>query len=144
MDEVILSDGTRIPKGASITVSAHHMRDESIYPDAQTYRGFRFYDKRQEAGNEHRFQFVTTSPEHLGFGHGIHACPGRFFAANEVKILLAHLLLKYDWKFAEDVGAGRPPNIMHGVENICNPTIKLLYKARQPEVDLAALGEGAA
>ncbi|GES63543.1 cytochrome P450 [Aspergillus terreus] len=143
MDEVILSDGTRIPRGASITVSAHHMRDESIYPDAQTYRGFRFYDKRQEAGNEHRFQFVTTSPEHLGFGHGIHACPGRFFAANEVKILLAHLLLKYDWKFAEDVGAGRPPNIMHGVENICNPTIKLLYKARQPEVDLAALGEGA-
>ncbi|KAF9888074.1 hypothetical protein FE257_009339 [Aspergillus nanangensis] len=141
MQDIILSDGTRIPKGATLVVSAHNMQDESLYPNATTYDGFRFYNKRQEAGNEHRFQFVTTSPDHLGFGHGMHACPGRFFASNEVKILLAHLLMKYDWKFAE--GSARPPNFMHGTENICNPTVQLLYKARQPEIDLAAFGEEA-
>jgi len=38
---------------------------------------------------------------YIGFGHGMHACPGRFFAGNELKVALAHLLLKYDWKMPE-------------------------------------------
>ncbi|PKY03130.1 cytochrome P450 [Aspergillus campestris IBT 28561] len=142
MKSVVLSDGTHIPKGANVTVSTHVMHDNEVYPNAQTYDGFRFYKKRQVAGSEHRHQFVTTSPEHFGFGHGMHACPGRFFASNEIKIMLAHLLMKYDWKFAE--GPERPASIMHGTEVICNPMVKLLYKSRQPEIDLAAFGEGLA
>lgn len=43
---------------------------------------------------------VTTSPDHLALGHGEHACPGRFFAAIEIKILLCHLLLKYEWELS--------------------------------------------
>ncbi|KAE8158738.1 cytochrome P450 [Aspergillus tamarii] len=140
-EAVVLSDGTYIPKGANVVVSAHVMEDESIYPNAKVYDGFRFYNKRQEPGNEHRYQFVTTSPEHLGFGHGMHACPGRFFANNEIKILLVHLLMKYEWKFADHVD--RPKSIVHGTEIICDPTVKLLYKSRQPEIDLSAFGEGA-
>ncbi|GKZ68719.1 hypothetical protein AnigIFM50267_003461 [Aspergillus niger] len=136
MGDITLSDGTRIPKGASIAVSAHNMEDETLYPNAKTYDGFRFYKKRQEPGNEHRFQFVTTSPEHLGFGHGMHACPGRFFASNEVKILLIHFLMRYDWKFA-DGRTTRPMNFMHGTESICDPTVEFLFKPRQPEVDLS-------
>ncbi|KAE8353591.1 cytochrome P450 [Aspergillus coremiiformis] len=136
---IVLSDGTRIPKGASVTVSAHMRQDESIYPNAKVFDGFRFYNKRQEPGSEHRYQFVTTSEEHLAFGHGMHACPGRFFAANEIKIFLIHLLMKYDWKFAEHVD--RPKSILLGTEIICDPTVKLLYKSRQPEIDLSALGE---
>lgn len=122
-----------------LIMSAHTMKDESIYPHADTFDGYRFYNKRKEPGNEHRYQLVTMSNEHLGFGHGLHACPGRFFAANEVKILLIHLLLKYDWKFAED--RGRPQSIMYGTEIICDPTVKLLYKARTPEIDPSKLGE---
>lgn len=137
--KVPLSDGTVIPKGATVVVSGHMMRDEAVYPDAQRFDGYRFYKKRQEAGKEHQHQFVSTSPEHLGFGHGMHACPGRFFAANEIKIFLIHMLLKYDWKFAEQ--QERPKSIQHGVEIICNPNVELLFKARQPEVDLALLGE---
>ncbi|KAH1310579.1 hypothetical protein KXX24_004845 [Aspergillus fumigatus] len=137
--DITLSDGTFIPKGAMLIMSAHTMKDESIYPHADTFDGYRFYNKRKEPGNEHRYQLVTTSNEHLGFGHGLHACPGRFFAANEVKILLIHLLLKYDWKFAED--RGRPQSIMYGTEIICDPTVKLLYKARTPEIDPSKLGE---
>ncbi|OOF99129.1 hypothetical protein ASPCADRAFT_513213 [Aspergillus carbonarius ITEM 5010] len=135
MGEIILSDGTRIPKGASITVSAHNLEDESIYPGAKKYDGFRFYKKRQEPGNEHRYQFVTTSAEHFGFGHGMHACPGRFFAANEVKILLIHILMRYDWKFADE-RTTRPTGFMHGTETICDPTVQFLFKSRQPEVEL--------
>ena len=33
---------------------------------------------------------------YLPFGLGKHACPGRQFAVNEIKVALHHLLLKYD------------------------------------------------
>ncbi|POS76226.1 cytochrome P450 [Diaporthe helianthi] len=48
---------------------------------------------------------VTTSPENFGFGHGRHACPGRFFVAHELKMLVAYLLLNYDLKPLDE----RPP-----------------------------------
>jgi cytochrome P450 len=135
-----LSDGTLIPAGATIAVSAHINEDDSVYPHASTYDGFRFYKKRQEPGHEHRHQLVTTTSENFGFGHGRHACPGRFFAANETKILLVHLLLKYDWKF-KDV-KGRPRNFEVGTESIADPSVELLFRGRECEVDVRMLGEG--
>lgn len=39
---------------------------------------------------------VTTSDSFLQFGHGKHACPGRFFAANEIKFLMTFILREYD------------------------------------------------
>jgi hypothetical protein len=35
--------------------------------------------------------------------------PGRFFAANEVKALLAHMVVTYDMKFED--GKGVPPDL---------------------------------
>ncbi|PYH45116.1 cytochrome P450 [Aspergillus saccharolyticus JOP 1030-1] len=137
MKEVSLSDGTRIPKGANLLVSTHNLQDESIYSSPGVYDGLRFYRWRQSPGNEHRFQFVTTSADHYAFGHGMHACPGRFFAANEIKILLVHLLLRYDWMFEDRTV--RPPNFMHGMESICDPTVRMLFKSREPELDLSKL-----
>ena len=139
-EEIPLSDGTIIPKGAKIVVAGSPMSDESIYPDARTYNGYRFLSKRQEPGNAHRFQLVTTTTEHFAFGHGTHACPGRFFAANEVKILLLHMVMKYEWKFAGS-SQERPKNFDHGTEIICNPTVEMLFRARDPDMDLARLGE---
>ncbi|CAG7951773.1 unnamed protein product [Penicillium nalgiovense] len=136
--QIVLSDGTVIPKGANMFVSTRILEDDSIYPNASTYDGYRFYKKRQQPGNEHRHQFVTTTSEHFVFGHGIHACPGRFFAANETKIMLLHLLLKYDWKLQS---GGRPPNIENGVESITDPRVEILFRSCESEVDLGFLGE---
>lgn len=41
-------------------------------------------------------QMVTVSPSNLTFGYGRHACPGRFFAANEIKMIVGRALLNYD------------------------------------------------
>ncbi|KAJ5745766.1 hypothetical protein N7520_010948 [Penicillium odoratum] len=138
-EAIPLSDGIVIPKGATIAVSAHVNLDKTIYPDPEKYDGYRFFKKRQEPGHEHKHQFVTTTRESYGFGHGLHSCPGRFFAANETKILLIHLLLKYDWKLKDE--GGRPKNIELGSEIITDQTVELLFRSREPGIDLSGLGE---
>ena len=54
------------------------------------------------AGNENKHQFVTTSSESLNFGHGNHACPGRFFASNEIKVVLIELLRSWEFRLKGD------------------------------------------
>jgi cytochrome P450 len=39
----------------------------------------------------------------MGFGYGRHACPGRFFAANEIKLILARMILDFDMKMPDGV-----------------------------------------
>ncbi|KAJ5598221.1 hypothetical protein N7537_008305 [Penicillium hordei] len=138
LKQIVLSDGTVVPKGANMFVSMKILEDDTIYPNAATYDGYRFCNKRKQPGNEHKHQFVATTSEHFVFGHGVHACPGRFFAANETKIMLLHLLLKYDWKLQS---GGRPPNIENGVESITDPRVQILFRSRKSEVDLDFLGE---
>ncbi|RSL87603.1 hypothetical protein CEP51_002120 [Fusarium floridanum] len=94
--DVQLSDGTFIPKGTASCVSSHALWDPNVYEAPDTWDGHRFLRQRKVPGKESSSQLVSTSENHLGFGHGKHACPGRFFAANEIKIALAHLLLEYE------------------------------------------------
>lgn len=124
---VTLSDGTTIPKGASTMVGLGGMRDSTVFPDPDGYNPRRFLEMRQRPGEENRWQFVSTSPEHLAFGHGKHSCPGRFFAANEVKIILVFLLVKYDWKFT---AAGRKADEFRGVGFTTDPRAKALIMFR--------------
>lgn len=77
------------------------MWDEKFYENANTFDPYRFLKKRQTPGQGTHAQLVTPSVEHLGWGLGNHACPGRFFAANEMKVFLCHALLKYDFKLAK-------------------------------------------
>ncbi|KAH9984968.1 cytochrome P450 [Russula vinacea] len=73
------SNGVTIPAGTffGLPVDSVHM-DEEIYPNAQNLMAFAF-----------------------------RSCPGRFLAANEVKALLAHILVTYDIKFEEGNGVPR-------------------------------------
>jgi cytochrome P450 len=98
---VTLSDGTTIPKGVRMAVVGDFANPE-IYPEPEKFDAARFVKMRQAPGQENSWQFVTTTASHLNFGHGEHACPGRFFASNEIKIIMCHFLLKYDWRFVPD------------------------------------------
>lgn len=104
LDDVTLTDGTTLPKGASLKVFLDTHFNSSVYPEPHKFDAYRFLKLRGQEGQENSWQFVTTSAEHAGFGHGQHACPGRFFASNEVKIVLCYMLLKYDWRLK----VGRP------------------------------------
>jgi cytochrome P450 len=88
---------------------------------------------RAEPGKENAAQFVSTSTNHLGFGHGQHACPGRFFASNEIKIIMCHILLKYDWGLID----GQEPKInVYGFHLAADHKTQLQIRRRQEELDL--------
>ncbi|TID14720.1 putative cytochrome p450 protein [Venturia nashicola] len=130
--ESTLSDGTVLPKGVRFSVPSLHMTDPEYWPNPNTFDGKRFLKLRELPGNTNKFQFATTTADHIGFGHGKHACPGRFFASNELKIMICHLIMKYDWKFKENK---RPETLGVFNERIADPMAELLYKSRVSEVD---------
>lgn len=133
-DNVQFSDGTFIPKGSSIAVTARNQWDPKIYDKPDEWDGRRFLRMRDTPGQEHLAQLVSTSPDHLAFGHGQHACPGRFFASNEAKVILIHLLLKYDWRLPEGAPA---PQIRHYAWSLrTDPATKLQYRRRRAEIEL--------
>ncbi|KAJ5766209.1 uncharacterized protein N7511_003825 [Penicillium nucicola] len=127
---VTLSDGTQIPKGALTMIGINQMHDASVFPEPHKYKGDRFFKMRQEPGQEQRWQFVSTAPEHLVFGHGKHACPGRFFAANEIKVVLIFLLMNYDWKFTAE---GRKVDKSFGQETDTDPTARAMIRRRKKQ-----------
>ncbi|KAJ0384391.1 hypothetical protein COL922a_008446 [Colletotrichum nupharicola] len=124
-------------RGERVVVDASAMKDPKIHgEDADTYDIYRFRRMREEPGKMHKAQLVTTSPEHLAFGHGQHACPGRFFASNEVKVALCHLLLKYDWKLAPGNTAD---SFVVGVARQINPKTVIMFRRRKEELDIDSL-----
>lgn len=78
--------------------AANH--DNLLHPNPDNFDGFRYYRLRQSGGPSEpaRSQFVSSNERDLFFGYGNHACPGRFFAAVEIKLILARFLLDYDIK----------------------------------------------
>ncbi|KAL0264988.1 hypothetical protein SLS55_000944 [Diplodia seriata] len=131
--EVVLSDGLTLPAGSALMVHATNNLDEAIWPRAKEFDGYRFVKLREQPGEENRHQLVTTSAEHLGFGLGLHACPGRFFAANTMKLMLAQFVMKYDWKFVDEKPQLRAA---FGSSVYVNPTLQVAAKRRKEEVKL--------
>ncbi|KAF9237107.1 cytochrome P450 [Melanogaster broomeanus] len=128
MKDFTFSDGTVIPKGTVVVVAsaaAHH--DNEFYKNADMFDPFRFSNMRDEAGEGVMHQFVSTGPEYLPFGHGSHSCPGRFFAANELKSMLAHIITRYDIKLEDGI---HPQSLRIGTAIVANPTAKVLFRER--------------
>jgi cytochrome P450 len=121
--QVVHPDGIRlpvsnihVPKGTMIAVPMEPIHyDESIYPEARKFNAFRFADPNNVTSIVDNFASkeeveadkadtsdrkgksgATLDDAFLGFGFGRHACPGRFFALNEMKVFIAHMLLNYE------------------------------------------------
>jgi cytochrome P450 len=123
------SDGTTVPRGTTLVVSAYPIHtDETIYPDALNFDPFRFVKLKEQDTSGRRFDMATTSAESLAFGHGRHACPGRYFAACELKLMLAHLVMNYDMKLEND--GVRPADMWVAANCVPNPNAKVLFRRR--------------
>lgn len=155
--DVHLSDGTFIPAGMKCAVANTSRHDPALYDSPFEFDGYRFLRMRQTPGKENQAHFVTNSPESLAARsrdrialraqgmmlgharvtrHGLHACPGRFFAANEVKILMCHLLLKYDLVLPP----GSDSSVqVHGFNLNSNRGSRVQVRRRKEEIDLGSL-----
>lgn len=133
-EDITLSDGSHIPANASVKVMNDGHFNPEVYPEPMRFDPYRFLKLRSQPGQENNWQFVSTSCNSAGFGHGMHACPGRFFASNETKIALCYLLLRYDWRLEDE--AKRPKNLDMGLESVGDPWVKIQYRRRHEEVDL--------
>lgn len=124
-----LSDGLLLPSGITVTTPVSQISmDPDIYSNPEVFDGLRFFKMRKKRGEENKWQYVTTSKESLNWGSGVHACPGRFFAANEIKCIVMYLIMNYDVMLEE--GKGRPKNIWTEGGMIPDITGKVLLKKR--------------
>ena len=152
VNDFAFSNGVVIPAGTTVTVpmyAIHH--DKNIWPDPFTFDPYRSSRVRETDAGNVKQQLVTSSAEFLPWGYGryawyvsfdrplphlawhgthiVHACsPGRFFAANELKMMLAYVVHSYDVKFEQE--GVRPANVWFG--EICLPhqSAEVMFRRR--------------
>ncbi|CCM06335.1 uncharacterized protein FIBRA_08589 [Fibroporia radiculosa] len=130
MKDYVFSNGTFIPAGTRVVAPTGAIyADDSVYPNAKEFFPWRFYDLRNQAGEN--VQVVSTSTNFLSFGHGRYACPGRFFASMEMKTILAHVVVNYDVKMEKE--GVIPPSTRIGHSCVPNTKAKVLLRKRFPE-----------
>jgi cytochrome P450 len=129
MKDFTFSNGITLPAGTELAIASYstHM-DEQNYDDPSKFQGFRFAEMRDEDGEGIKHQVVSLTPDFLTFGAGRHACPGRFFAVNELKAMLAHVLLHYDVKFPND--GPRPQDFWFQGNPSPNRTAEVMFRKR--------------
>ncbi|KAK7462853.1 hypothetical protein VKT23_007429 [Stygiomarasmius scandens] len=130
LKDFTFSDGTQVPAGTIITATPHAVHhDKNVYSNPDQFDGFRFAAKRDEEGESIKHQMTTPDEKNwLLFGTGHHACPGRFFAVNELKLIVGLLILNYDLKF-ENEGV-IPPNQWFAINNIPNQSAEIMFRKR--------------
>lgn len=117
---------TYMPLGTLCAIPSHAIfNDEDQFHEANIYTPFRYSDirgpepatfaKRKDssvdlpsAGQDLTYikkanlACVTTSEDYHPWGHGKHACRGRFFAVASMKLILAHIVTRYDVEMLEE------------------------------------------
>ncbi|KAH8908550.1 cytochrome P450 [Coniochaeta sp. PMI_546] len=137
--KVTAKEGLDTPSGAHVdykrTVMVPHysvLHDKTVYgEDADQFKPFRFAEQRADESvgyvERARKAFPTTSKEFLAFGHGRNACPGRFFATNEIKLMFAYLVLNYDFKMESE----RPRSTFVGLVRVAPLTKTIRIRRRE-------------
>lgn len=130
-----LSNGTFLPAGTRVAAPSHAISQDSAHvpgpTSASQFDPFRYSRIREDPAhpeNLQKFLFTSTDSSNMAFGYGKYACPGRFYASHEMKLILAHLLLRYDIKLPD--GCGRPRNFTIDSDMFPDPRARLLIRKR--------------
>lgn len=130
MQPISLSDGTQLPVGTRVVAPlAGIAHDERFFPDPDRFDPLRFYRLRQQSAEASgRMQFTSIGDTYVNFGAGRHACPGRFFAADEIKMVLARFILDYDVRLRP--GEQRPEPMSIVMTKSPSPSAVLEFRRR--------------
>lgn len=145
---------TNVPKGSNVVVSAYSIHHDAEYwSDPHQYDGLRFSRPREQQlkreipddttldlDNNRRLDKIITidsgnslhssSKNFLAWGHGKKACPGRYFAADVMKLIVATIVRDYE---IEPL-LSRPPNkwVLSFMFPPNSTTLKLRRRVRDP------------
>jgi cytochrome P450 len=117
--------GLKLPRGTMIMAPAAAIAtDPETFPEANTFDGHRYLRMREDRGAAASSLVLGMSNiDSLGFGLGNQACPGRFLAVNNLKLMLAKLLVGWDLTIVKD-GAeytGPPPRMEYNDFSVVPP-----------------------
>ncbi|KAI5206533.1 hypothetical protein E4T38_03806 [Aureobasidium subglaciale] len=124
--DTMMPDGVKIPAGTHIAVDASLMWSPEVYASPETFDARRYLDLREKTGSP-AHAFTATSKEHITFGQGRSVCPGRFFAETDMKLCLAQILLKYDFRLEETY---KSTSIVMGFYPVVDPFVKVEVRRR--------------
>jgi cytochrome P450 len=99
------------------------------YENPDEFDGLRFVKLAAANGPQARYRLDSSSSDSLGFGYGIHACPGKSFAAAELKLVVAELIRKYDLTLTNE-DKKRPANIYMDFQIMPDPTAQISLRKR--------------
>jgi cytochrome P450 len=129
LTDLTLSSGLQIPAGTHFCVPSRNILfDPEVTPNPDVFDGLRYYKMRENITEGHKHQFASLDGFNMNFGADRYACPGRFFAFMELKILLAQLLLKFDFKLPP--GKSRPSLLVMDELVTPVPWAKVMVKRR--------------
>jgi cytochrome P450 len=124
-----LSTGEKLPVGAIVMISDNYA-DPTVFKNPDQFDPYRYIAAR-EADSRTDYH-VSLTPSHMGFGYGVHACPGRFLASNMMKMAMAFMVVNYDWRVGEGVEAKGAEGLRTEMETkiLVYPDAKVQLKAR--------------
>lgn len=140
-------NGLHIPKGTYVCMPIYAIENDPAHTEEpEVFDGLRQYrlqhqqqqlqDKetgtQQSHTNQKPLAFTSPTPTILNFGYGRSACPGRFFASLELKMIFVKLVSEYEFKFLP--GSGRPQNMMVHEFLFTWPWTKMLIRRRNGDV----------
>ncbi|KAI7773647.1 cytochrome P450 [Diaporthe eres] len=124
------TNGLHLPEGTWIgTPHSPLFQGEAYYPNPSDFDPRRHARMRDSPDPQVRRQspITATSDHSMHFGHGRHTCPGRHMASDEVKLVMAHLLLSYDFALF----GPRPENMRLLKFNVPNMTARIWLRQRK-------------
>ncbi|KAL0136700.1 cytochrome P450 CYP5213 [Mucor lusitanicus] len=108
-EDIVLKSGATVKPGHEIFINmfqVHHDKDNQPgFQDLETFDGFRFVDKDKLA--------VKAGQDHLAFGMGRHACPGRWFATHQIKGIMSYFIKNYDISAKSEIGIANTTTTKH-------------------------------
>ncbi|KZT50822.1 cytochrome P450 [Calocera cornea HHB12733] len=132
MGDVTLSDGTVVPKGATVMLNMwgiHH--DPELFPRPDEFDPWRYSRRVEQGKSEVSNALSTASSDFLLWGGGAHVCAGRYFAAQEMKTMLAVIVSEYDVRFDGLEPGVRPKDTWFAFSCIPASNARVLFRRRQ-------------
>jgi len=117
-----------LPKGTVVMAPMNSIhRDENIYPTPNTFEPWRFSILKDQPSEVVKNPYTSITPHYLYFGHGKHACPGRFFVGMELKAILCYIVMTYDVNTKNGI---RASNDGLGIGVLPNTTADIMIRQR--------------